>query len=469
MSIHKHLKKEGNEGLGVCVGMIKKIVAVVLILLLCGQAVAFSATNVKEAQEKQSQIENENKKLQEEIEKKNKQVSEKENKHTELLLELESINVQISTSRSNLLQLENQIAEKKQSIEETNKQIARKKEKLMERIKVLYMAGEASNLEIILGAKDFSDLLDKLDLVQWISERDYKLITDFRNDIEKVKAKKQVLEDTKKTLESEQLILDENQEKYEVLVKENQKELNVLNTENQTAVGHLEENNEELKKIEKEIEEYYIKQKEKEKKEKERLKKEQQRKEQEEKEAQKKKETQEKETQEKTPNNGGNSSSNGNNQGSSQTGGGNYLWPVPGFYHLTSLWGEDRGYSNHGALDIAQSGISGAKVLAAQSGVVVLSYNGCIHNWAKEMNSSCGCGGGYGNYVMIDHGDGKSTLYAHFSSVAVFSGQSVSKGQVIGYVGTTGHSTGSHLHFETRKYNQKYNPLTEYPDLRYTY
>lgn len=436
--------------------MIKKIVAAALMLLLCGQMVAYSANSVNDAKKQQSQLEQENKKLQQEIEKKKIEVSQKESKQKKLLAELEQVNAQILAGRANLLELENEIAEKEKSIAVGNKEITVKKEKLMERIKALYMAGDASNLEIILGAKDFSDLMDKLDLVKWVSDRDYQLITDFRENINRVKAEKQELENTKKALESEQALLDDNQTNYEALVAENKEALNVLNTENQTAIGHLQENSEELAKVEKEIEAYYKKQKEKEKREKEQLKQEQ---------AQK--EAQEKETQNNKPNEGGTSSGGG--QGSNQIGGGNYLWPVPGFYHLTSLWDENRGASNHGALDIAQSGIHGAKVLAAQSGTVALSYTGCIHNWAKEMGSSCGCGGGYGNFVMIDHGDGKATLYAHFSSVAVSAGQTVTKGQVIGYVGTTGHSTGSHLHFETRKFNEKYNPLLEYPSLNYTY
>ncbi len=64
----------------------------------------------------------------------------------------------------------------------------------------------------------------------------------------------------------------------------------------------------------------------------------------------------------------------------------------------------------------------------------------------------------YGNYVVIDHGNGSSTLYAHMSSRAVSEGQMVSQGQVIGYVGTTGSSTGNHLHFEVRVNYQRTDP-----------
>ena len=73
-----------------------------------------------------------------------------------------------------------------------------------------------------------------------------------------------------------------------------------------------------------------------------------------------------------------------------------------------------------------------------------------------------GLGGGYGNYVIIDHGSGRSTLYAHMSRIAVSSGTTVSQGEVIGYVGSTGHSTGPHLHFETRLNGNHYDPLSEY-------
>ena len=139
---------------------------------------------------------------------------------------------------------------------------------------------------------------------------------------------------------------------------------------------------------------------------------------------------------------------------------GGYVWPCPGFYYLSSEWNEDRYTYNHGAIDIAGGGIMGATVVAADSGTVISSNSSCVHNWGKS--GSCGCGGGYGNYVWIDHGNGKATVYAHLSSVSVSTGQYVSQGQVLGYVGSTGESTGPHLHFECRYYGEKYNPMTEF-------
>ena len=83
------------------------------------------------------------------------------------------------------------------------------------------------------------------------------------------------------------------------------------------------------------------------------------------------------------------------------------------------------------------------KISAAESGKVITAS----YHWS------------YGNYIVIDHGNGLSTLYAHCSSLAVGAGQSVSKGQTIGYIGSTGNSTGPHLHFEVRVNGSRTNPL----------
>ena len=110
---------------------------------------------------------------------------------------------------------------------------------------------------------------------------------------------------------------------------------------------------------------------------------------------------------------------------------GNMLWPVPG-YTGVSRWMS----AGHKGTDITAR--YGTPILAADSGVVT----------ASGMNAA---GRGYGNSIIIQHGAGNRTLYAHCSSLAVYAGQSVTKGQVIGYVGSTGQSTGNHLHFEIYK------------------
>ncbi len=143
---------------------------------------------------------------------------------------------------------------------------------------------------------------------------------------------------------------------------------------------------------------------------------------------------------------GGGSSSGGG----SYAGGGGYAGGVTvcGLEHLkkpvqgtvTGVFGEDRGDHDHAGIDIAAP--AGTPIRAAAAGKVVL----------------LGPTGGYGNYVCVQHGGGLSTCYAHLSSYATSSGASVSQGQVIGYVGCTGHCFGDHLHFETRINGSPVNP-----------
>src|SRR5206468_7534629 len=114
------------------------------------------------------------------------------------------------------------------------------------------------------------------------------------------------------------------------------------------------------------------------------------------------------------------------------------IWPVSG--PVTSPFGYRWGRL-HAGIDIGVP--YGTPIHAAASGTVVLA------GWT----------GGYGNYTCIDHGGGLATCYAHQSSYAVSGGAQVSQGQVIGYVGNTGHSFGAHLHFEVRINGNPVDPL----------
>ena len=128
-----------------------------------------------------------------------------------------------------------------------------------------------------------------------------------------------------------------------------------------------------------------------------------------------------------------------------------YLWPLPGYTALSSLFAGRKDPftgrpATHSGIDVPAP--KGVKILAAKSGVVITSaYNK----------------GGSGNYVVVSHGDGNTTLYAHMNSRAVKEGDTVKQGDVLGYVGTTGRSTGNHLHYEIRVNNVRIDPVTKYP------
>lgn len=119
--------------------------------------------------------------------------------------------------------------------------------------------------------------------------------------------------------------------------------------------------------------------------------------------------------------------------------GGNFVWPAYG--RLTQSY-----QSYHPALDIGAP--AGSAVVAADEGIVAVA------GWSSV---------GYGNYIVIRHGDGFVTLYAHLSSIGVSEGDYVARGQYIGAVGSTGRSTGPHLHFEISTGGRTYNPLQYLP------
>ncbi|MBQ4466332.1 MAG: peptidoglycan DD-metalloendopeptidase family protein [Oscillospiraceae bacterium] len=128
-------------------------------------------------------------------------------------------------------------------------------------------------------------------------------------------------------------------------------------------------------------------------------------------------------------------------------------WPCPGHYYISSTYGYRWG-TLHKGIDIAQN--QGAAVVASKSGTVIRAVNTCTHNYGKSSNC---CGNGYGNHVIIMHDDGTySTLYGHMESITVSLNQYVNKGDTIGYVGSTGWSTGFHLHFEIRKNGTAVDP-----------
>ncbi len=136
----------------------------------------------------------------------------------------------------------------------------------------------------------------------------------------------------------------------------------------------------------------------------------------------------------------------GSSSSSSKYNGGIMAWPVPSCHTISSGYGgrihpTTGKYKFHGGLDIP--GSYGSAIVAANSGKVI---------WAGNRGDS------YGNYVIIDHGGGVSTLYGHSSKVLVSTGQRVSRGQRIANVGSTGRSTGPHCHFEVRINGSRVNP-----------
>ena len=135
---------------------------------------------------------------------------------------------------------------------------------------------------------------------------------------------------------------------------------------------------------------------------------------------------------------------------------GGYIWPVSSHYITSTFGGRASpggiGSTNHKGIDIGRVGYT-SEIHAAKAGTVIVS----------QYSSS------YGNYVVVSHGSGNTTLYAHMSSRKVTAGQYVNQGDVLGITGSTGNSTGHHLHFEISENGSRINPPNYLTAVSYTH
>lgn len=401
-------------------------------------------------------------------------------------IELQEANITIVDEQ--LTRIEGDIEDTQNEISDTEVEIANMEVEIdsdlqdfKSRVRAMYVNGNDSLISALVGATDFFDFLTKYDTLQRIAKHDNDMINGLRDNLQTLSDNKAHLEEEKAELETQLANQETKMEELKDAVLELQEDFEdsveysemladkeaLLNAD----IASLEASNKELEAEDDKILAAILKAQEEEKKRQEELAKQttttaaQQ---------QWKPTTTTTTTKAVNNNNGG-----GNNavvttkqtqapvettkpvtttttttqQTSSSVG--RFGWPCPGFYTLTSGFGPRWG-THHSGIDIASGGISGAPAVASLSGTVIHVSSGCTHNYAKS--SSCGCGGGYGNYVIISHSGGYSTVYAHLTSVAVSNGQYVAQGQTIGYVGSTGFSTGPHLHFEVRKNGARVDP-----------
>lgn len=397
-----------------------------------------SAFDTEENARQHQQLVDENSEFQEKLNETNRTLKQKEDYSRDLQKQISELTVKIRESGEKIESLNAQIEEKQKQIDAKLEEIEDRLDLLRERLRTIYVAGDISTLEIILQAKDFSDFIDKMELVQSISSYDDKLIKGLQSEMDQISDVQQQLKDDKASVEAEKKRLEENKTEVNRLSEENTAIIQELRAERKDTQEAIKDNNARQNELERALEEYNKEMAAQYRAERIRLAQER---------AQALAEAR----------------ARGELPDDAEIvvhSDGNFVWPCPGFTYLTSTFDEWRGVRNHGAIDIAGYNIYGAKVIAAWDGIVITTNETCIHDYGKE--TSCGCGGGFGNYVMIDHGDGRVSIYAHMCEVVAYPGQQVEAGQLIGYVGSTGYSTGPHLHFELRYNGERYDPLIEY-------
>ncbi len=287
-----------------------------------------------------------------------------------------------------------QIDAKTVEIAATAERIATQEDAFLKRMVSSYMEGDASYLELLLGAESLVDFLARLDRIVAIRESDRAIINQLKTDKENLLLAEQSLQEAK-TLQQSAIVdfeaaIADTKNIYDTKAAR----LNQLANDEAGQLATYEYYRQLEQELDAELQKYLA-------------------------ELQKKAET--------------------------VYVGGTMAWPLDpnAYYYCSSEFGWRTLYGQpdyHLGIDFACA--QNTKILAANDGTVLKS----------EYHSS------YGNYVLIDHGGGMATLYAHMTSRAVNVGDKVSMGQVIGYVGTTGNSTGNHLHFEVRKNGEVQQP-----------
>ena len=350
---------------------------------------------------------------------------------------------QIGESQKLLDSYDQQIEDKKAEITKLEEQEDQQYDEFYTQTRWMEENGGASFISIIFQASSFSELLDYMMLVTDIMNYNDKIITQLEKtqaDLAQARDDLQSARDdqaaTQKQLESAKTDLDKQKEeadKYYQQLLEDEKSYN-------SEAAKLQSEEADIRKDLADAQEKFDKQKEEAKK--------------------------PDPTPTPAPPSGGGSTGGGGNTGGGggSTGpvvdpSGNWYWPLPGYYYISSVFGGRYHpitgvWETHTGTDIPAPG--GTPIQCAKDGVVTTVR-------PESFGSS------YGNYCIVYHGNGYATLYAHMQSTPnVTEGQSVSAGDVIGYVGTTGSSTGNHLHFELRINGQRASALDLYPNLSFS-
>lgn len=323
----------------------------------------------------------------------------------EVSTKLRAIQSELDAALQKLKSIEEEKEHVNQQIKQTEIEIQKAHAKLLERqnilnkrVRAIYMNGQLSYLEVITGSKNFSDFANRVELLKRIILSDFKLITDIQKQKENIEAKKAELELKHKEIEK---LAEEAKKTTDQISKKKAEQQEILDEARTHKEAAQQLENDLLARSEqvKEMINERMRQRQ---------------------------------------------NSSQESDGYYTQGTGSLSWPCNG--PITSPFG----YRVHPIFGttIYHSGIDigvdyGTHIHAADSGTVI--YAGWID--------------GYGNTVIIDHGNGITTLYGHNTSVAVSDGESVSKGTVIAYAGSTGNSTGPHCHFEVQVGGSAVDPM----------
>ncbi len=313
--------------------------------------------------------------------------------------QIDTVQRQIDLYNAQIDDLQDKIDDLEDEKAEREADLEKRKNTFLARIRAMYLSGGDTALTVLLSADDFADYLYQSELLATVTEYDNREMDQLRLDIDEIAAIEEEVAAEQAEVESLKASVDEKRAELNENMKTLDAVIDKLQEKQNDLQFDVDQYQEQIDALEEKI-------------------------------AAAAEAAREQSVEE-----------------SIHYDGSQFIWPTPGFYYISSNYGYRWGRLHKGC-DIAGSNIYGTPIVAAADGVVSLvDYND----------------GGYGYYVMINHGnsdgDNYVTRYGHMSAQAAYEGQHVSAGDVIGYVGSTGRSTGPHCHFEIRVNGSAQNPL----------
>ena len=312
--------------------------------------------------------------------------------------QIDNTQAQINVLTDKITLLDNMIAENNASIADLEEEIDKDYEIFRQRARASYMSGDSSTISLLLGADSFSDFLMKADITARVAENDREIIAGLEANIAELEKLQEENEANKADLNESKGTLDEKKQQLNGQVSQIQGQIEDIDALQKQYEANKAEIDKMMAQVQSEINDIYA-----------------------------------------------------SYESQGEYTGGVMTWPVPGYTGITSYYGWRFNNTDfHTGIDISGSNIYGQNIVAAADGVVIKAQETYVQ------------GVGYGRYLIIDHGGNISTLYGHTSQLLVSEGDHVTRGQAIAKVGSTGWSTGPHLHFEVRENGTAVNPLSGY-------
>ncbi len=246
----------------------KKLACLALsfVLLFCVMTIpempqkTYAATSVSDNKNKQDELKKQNEELKNTLDQVKNNVEEQTKYKQALDEQISIVQQQIDLSNEQIRNLDEQIVQKQEEISKTQQTIDKNFDLLKQRLKAIYMAGETSTLDIILGAKDFKDFLDKAEIIKHVSAHDSDLINSLQNDMKSIESEKNQVEADRITVSEEKKNLDAKQSELNSLLEESKQIISQLENEKANMLDQIDQNDAEMQRIESEIQAYYAEQ-----------------------------------------------------------------------------------------------------------------------------------------------------------------------------------------------------------------